>query len=129
MALSKSDEISIDESDRVVGPSGTRLFFSEHELPSMHLNLKTSSKCGSEPILDEKPSESPHATATPKPDGEQIRRSNCTPREQKFEWKSPAIMVFALLLGLSLAVGHHGYYGWLNGQDVGSTERQQWSLR
>jgi hypothetical protein len=38
-------------------------------------------------------------------------------------------MVVSLLCGIALTIGHHSYYNTLNGQEVGSSERQQWSLR
>jgi hypothetical protein len=44
-------------------------------------------------------------------------------------WVPLTMMCVSLLLGIGLAVGHHIYYSWLNGQDVGSTDSQQWSLR
>jgi hypothetical protein len=44
-------------------------------------------------------------------------------------WRTPALMIGTLILGSSLAIGHHSYYKWLNGQNVGSTNNQQWSLR
>lgn len=44
-------------------------------------------------------------------------------------WLHPTIMAVALTLGFPIAIGHHMYYRWLNGQVVGSTENQQWALR
>ncbi|KAK5050832.1 hypothetical protein LTR84_003391 [Exophiala bonariae] len=45
------------------------------------------------------------------------------------KWTSPAVMLSCFALGLLFAVGHHFYYRWLDGQVVGNTTRQQWSLR
>jgi hypothetical protein len=47
----------------------------------------------------------------------------------KIHWLAPATMVFSYLLGIALAVGHHQYYTMLDGDVIGSTERQQWPLR
>jgi hypothetical protein len=44
-------------------------------------------------------------------------------------WLYPTFMAVSFLAGLILAVGHHIYYRWLDGQPVGSVARQQWSLR
>jgi len=48
---------------------------------------------------------------------------------RKIRWKYPTLMVLSLLLGAMLSVAHHMYYNWLDGQEVGSTNDQQWSLR
>lgn len=44
-------------------------------------------------------------------------------------WYRPSVMVAFLLLGITLAVGHHRYYNMLHGLEVGSSTSQQWSLR
>jgi hypothetical protein len=62
----------------------------------------------------------------------QIAQAQTTPTfsiQGNLDWKKPASMILALLLGISLAIGHHFYYNWLDGQDVGSIEQQQWSFR
>ena len=61
----------------------------------------------------------PHVGHQEKRDGE----------KRSMYWVPPTMMCASLLLGIGLAVGHHIYYSWLNGQDVGSTNNQQWSLR
>jgi hypothetical protein len=48
---------------------------------------------------------------------------------QKIHWVSPVIMVISLFCGVALTIGHHSYYSTFNDQEVGSLERQQWSLR
>ena len=48
---------------------------------------------------------------------------------QKIHWVSPTMMVVSLLCGVALTVGHHTYYKTLDGQEVGSSDSQQWSLR
>lgn len=48
---------------------------------------------------------------------------------RKIHWVSPTIMVVSLLCGVALTVGHHAYYKTLDGQEVGSSNSQQWSLR
>jgi hypothetical protein len=55
--------------------------------------------------------------------------SAVTIKDAHIYWLYPAIMGLSLLAGLILAVSHHFYYRWLNGQPVGSVARQQWSLR
>jgi len=67
-----------------------------------------------------------HATDARGPDHNQHDAASET---RKIRWKYPALMVVSLLLGAMLSVAHHMYYKWLNGQDVGSTNDQQWSLR
>jgi len=49
--------------------------------------------------------------------------------EKHIHWRYPTVMVLTLLFGLLLAIGHHFYYRWLDGQAVGSDADQQWSLR
>lgn len=44
-------------------------------------------------------------------------------------WLYPTSMGISLLAGLIFAVGHHFFYRWLDGQIVGGTSKQQWSLR
>jgi hypothetical protein len=48
---------------------------------------------------------------------------------RKIHWVSPTMMVVSLLCGVALAIGHHYYYSNLNDEEVGSSEKQQWSLR
>jgi hypothetical protein len=44
--------------------------------------------------------------------------------------KSPLVAIFAgLVVGIVLAVGHHFYYHWLNGQIVETSTQQQWALQ
>ncbi|KAF9631158.1 hypothetical protein BFW01_g2020 [Lasiodiplodia theobromae] len=38
-------------------------------------------------------------------------------------------MVILLLIGISVSLGHHFYYEWLDGQEVQSRDKQQWALR
>jgi len=47
----------------------------------------------------------------------------------KIHWLTPVTMLLSYLFGIGLAIGHHLYYTMLDGDVVGSTERQQWSLR
>jgi hypothetical protein len=54
---------------------------------------------------------------------------NGTPRRPRLHWLIPSIMVLCLLAAVLLAIGHHCYYRWLDGQVVGSSDHQQWSLR
>lgn len=59
-------------------------------------------------------------------------RENAKPKKKQLisrKWASPSIMVSYFTLGIVLALGHHLYYQWLNGQVVGDLTRQQWSLR
>ena len=56
-------------------------------------------------------------------------RSHGTISQRYVHWLYPTFMALSFLAGLILAVGHHIYYRWLNGQPVGSVTRQQWSLR
>lgn len=49
--------------------------------------------------------------------------------QNRVHWRHPTFMAVSFLAGLVLAIGHHIYYSWLHGRVVGSTERQQWSLR
>ncbi|KAG4433198.1 hypothetical protein IFR05_011306, partial [Cadophora sp. M221] len=42
-------------------------------------------------------------------------------------WKEPTYMVLFAILGLGLAVGHHGYYSSLHGSLAGSNSKQQWA--
>lgn len=44
-------------------------------------------------------------------------------------WSSPALMTGAFVVGVLFAVGHHLFYQSLDGQEVGDSDRQQWSLR
>lgn len=48
---------------------------------------------------------------------------------QRIYWLSPVSMIGAFLAGLSTAIAHHVYYHSLDGQVVGSSERQQWALQ
>jgi hypothetical protein len=50
-------------------------------------------------------------------------------RPLRIHWLAPSIMVSFLLAAVLLAIGHHCYYRWLDGQAVGSSNHQQWSLR
>ena len=43
-------------------------------------------------------------------------------------WKTPSLMILWALVGLSLALGHHFYYGSLNGTKAGSSTRQSRSV-
>lgn len=49
--------------------------------------------------------------------------------KRHIHWLLPTLMTISLLWGLLLAIGHHFYYHWLDGQIVGTAARQQWSLR
>jgi hypothetical protein len=55
--------------------------------------------------------------------------NNETANQNHIHWLYPILMAMSFLAGLILAVGHHIYYSWLEGQPVGSVARQQWSLR
>lgn len=48
---------------------------------------------------------------------------------QRIHWLSPSLMTGAFIASIFLAIGHHLYYQSLNGQVVGSSQRQQWPLR
>src|SRR3978361_55989 len=52
-----------------------------------------------------------------------------TNRRRTIHWLSPTSMTFNLVAVVCLAVGHHCYYHLLDGQAVGSSDDQQWSLR
>ncbi|KUJ21294.1 uncharacterized protein LY89DRAFT_547954, partial [Mollisia scopiformis] len=45
------------------------------------------------------------------------------------DWSNPTLMIMSLLAGIGFAVGHHFYYRWLNGKQVGDSHHQQWPLR
>lgn len=49
--------------------------------------------------------------------------------KRRVYWLYPTAMGVSLLAGLIFAIGHHFFYRWLDGQIVGSTSKQQWSLR
>ena len=68
----------------------------------------------------------PRFTANPKFEG--LPNQNQHENLQIY-WLSPTMMIGSFLLGTGLAIGHHIYYQSLNGQAVGSFDRQQWSLR
>ncbi|KAF2137403.1 uncharacterized protein K452DRAFT_341160 [Aplosporella prunicola CBS 121167] len=42
---------------------------------------------------------------------------------------APISMAVAFVAGIAFSAGHHFYYSWLDGQVVGSTDTQQYSLR
>lgn len=42
---------------------------------------------------------------------------------------APVFMVILLLIGISVSLSHHFYYDWLDGQEVQSSDKQQWALR
>jgi hypothetical protein len=63
----------------------------------------------------------PHSTYTLVPESAKQQQHTA----QKTHWMPPAIMVVSLLCGVALIIGHHSYYSTLNGQEVGSSERQQ----
>lgn len=47
----------------------------------------------------------------------------------KIHWRTPALILGLLALGIALALGHHFYYWSLNGTVVSSQTRQEWALR
>ncbi|KAH6878997.1 hypothetical protein BKA58DRAFT_107831 [Alternaria rosae] len=47
----------------------------------------------------------------------------------KSHWLTPTNMLASYIFGIALAVGHHRYYTMLDRDVIGSTGRQQWSLR
>lgn len=55
--------------------------------------------------------------------------SSSTFRDAITKWSAMLTMSSCFLLGLFLAIGHHCYYKWLDGQVVGDSDRQQWALR
>lgn len=65
-----------------------------------------------------------------------MRSSNDYPRKMEAEklvkwgvewWKEPLYMILFAVLGLGLAIGHHGYYSSLHGSLAGSNRKQQWA--
>ena len=44
-------------------------------------------------------------------------------------WKTPLLIVFWALVGISWAIGHHFYYQSLDGTRAGSSARQSWPVR
>jgi hypothetical protein len=49
--------------------------------------------------------------------------------DQQLDLANSILMIVSLLFGVGLAVAHHFYYCWLNGQVVGDSGKQQWALR
>ena len=69
------------------------------------------------------------ATSTPQPLPAHHEHDASSRTRAKIHWLTPITMLLSYLLGIGLAVGHHRYYTMLDGDVIGSTERQQWSLR
>lgn len=69
------------------------------------------------------------ATSTLQPLPAQHEQDTGSRTRAKIHWLTPAAMLLSYIVGICLAVGHHLYYTMLDGDVVGSTDRQQWSLR
>jgi hypothetical protein len=63
--------------------------------------------------------------------GSDSNKSNARDISQptKLHLVAPALMIIFFLAGVTISLGHHFYYQWLDGQIVRSTDRQQWALR
>ena len=47
----------------------------------------------------------------------------------RIDWKTPALTAALFLCGIAFALGHHFYYGALNGESTTSKSSQEWAVR
>lgn len=60
---------------------------------------------------------------------EQPARPRQKPATWGIYWRKPTFIISMLLLGFILSLGHHFYYGYLNGRVTGNAAKQAWPTR
>jgi hypothetical protein len=142
---SHSDEMSDQAAEETILPFSD---VADHSYPLKDISrLSAEHPAQSEPLLEANDSKSknkikqpllPTPQSVPSSDEGHNDRTkisainksgNETIRRPKVHWLAPSVMVSSLLAAVLLAIGHHCYYRWLDGQAVGSSGHQQWSLR
>ncbi|KAF2647353.1 hypothetical protein K491DRAFT_723503 [Lophiostoma macrostomum CBS 122681] len=119
------DEIAFTEHEPIAMAGSYPTYSDEQYQDAIYIQPFTSPQtdCGHQMAYD--PDSEPHETKHTLHDECEEKRIG---DRRRIYWLPPTMMCLSLFLGVGLAVGHHVYYSWLNGQDVGSVESNAFAI-